>query len=87
MWTLPGLGIEFIYPALAGEFLTTDPPTLDFLKTDVLKLPLLLMCLFRIYIILLAVLIVMGVLFKGRVGDRQETDCETGGWGVCRGGR
>jgi len=77
MWTLPGPGIEFTYPALAGKFLTTEPsgsPTLDFLKTDVLKLPLLLMRLFKIYIILLAVLIVMGVLFKGRVGERQEAD-------------
>ena len=32
------------------------------------------MRLFKIYIILLAVLIVMGVLFKGRVGERQEAD-------------
>ena len=26
MWDLPGLGIEPAFPALAGGFLTTEPP-------------------------------------------------------------
>ena len=26
MWALPGLGIELVSPALAGGFLTTEPP-------------------------------------------------------------
>ena len=26
MWNLPGAGIEFLSPALAGRFLTTGPP-------------------------------------------------------------
>ena len=26
MWDIPGLGIEPVSPALAGEFFTTEPP-------------------------------------------------------------
>ena len=36
-WNLPGQGIEPVFPALAGRFLTTEPPgkfDFVFLSTD-----------------------------------------------------
>ena len=40
MWDLPGPGLEPVFPALAGRFLTTVPPgksSLLFLNNDFLK--------------------------------------------------